>query len=211
MIWEKKYKTQEVTSEIFLYTQTNLLKMPSKETKMSSIRRIELLKFNLENIREYIAIADVKANITLTLLSLIVGIGLGASLISDTFEKGIQLIITNLWFLFIIVPFYILMIVYLLLSILGINSVISVYRARLELKEVDVQQNIGDIYFKHISEHPSSEEYYEGISTKTEENYEKDLAHQVFSVSHTIGFLMNKKKGRSHTHSSLEDSYASLF
>ena len=91
--------------------------MPSEETQMNIENRISLLKFNLKNVREYISLADSKANITLTLLSLVVGIGLGASLISDTFEKGIQLTSINLWFLFIIIPFYLVMILCLLFSI----------------------------------------------------------------------------------------------
>ena len=165
--------------------------MPSKGTKIGKEKRIELLKFNLENIREYIIIADSKANITLTLLSLIVGIGLGASLISDTFEKGIQLIISNLWFLLIIIPFYILMILYLLLSILGINSVIGVYKARLEPKDEE-KKKISDIYFKHISAKSSSKEYHNGILAKTEENYEEDLAEQVYSVSCILNEKMTK-------------------
>ncbi len=162
--------------------------MTSKETQMSKENRIVLLKFNLENIREYISIADSKANITLALLSSIVGIGLGASLISDTFEKGIQLITINLWYLFIIIPFYILLIFCILLSIFGINSVIGVYRARLDLKEKG--NNGGDIFFKHISANPSFEEYLKSILEKTEENYEEDLANQVFSVSNVLNEKM---------------------
>ena len=159
---------------------------------MSKENRIELLKFNLENIRGYISIADSKANITLALLSLIVGVGLGASLISDTFEKGIQLITTNLWYLFIIIPFYIIMVFYLLLSIFGINSVISVYRARLELKEKKDMKISEDIFFKHISDYQSPDEYHKGILKKTEKNYEEDLAHQVYSVSNVLNEKMKK-------------------
>ena len=166
--------------------------MPSEETQMNIGNRISLLKFNLKNIREYISLADSKANITLTLLSLIIGIGLGASLISDIFEKGIQLIIKNLWFLFILIPFYLVMILYLLFSFLGINSVISVYRARLELKENKDIKTTGDIYFKHITDYSSPDKYYNGILEKTEENYEKDLANQVYLVSHILNEKMKK-------------------
>ncbi len=168
--------------------------MSSKETKLSKEKRRELLRFNLENIREYIAIADSKANITLSLLSFIVGIGLGVSLIADTFENGILLTYTNYWYLFLIIPFYILLMAYLILSILGINSVIGVYRARLELKEEQEkeQELTGDIYFKHISDYQSSDEYHKGIMNKTEESYEKDLAEQVYSVSNVLSKKMAK-------------------
>lgn len=103
-----------------------------------------------------IALADSKANISLTIHSLLITIGLGLSLLSDVFEKAGLLLEENQGFII----FYIGITIILISSlILGIICTIFVFKPR-EAKEKSERERLGLFYFKHVLKYKDSNDYY---------------------------------------------------
>ena len=113
----------------------------------------------------HIALADSKAVIFITIQSLLITVGLAGSLLSDTFGKleangNPYLISSYLTFLSI----------YVITSLVGILMAINIFRPRGPSEEGQ-DEGMGLLYFGHISNFDSSEEYHKAIVEIDQKKY----------------------------------------
>jgi len=126
-----------------------------------------------------IALADSKANISLTIHSLLITLGLGFSLLSDVFEKAGSLL--DLYKGFII--FYIVITIILIsTSVLGTICTIFVFKPR-EAKEESERERKGLFYFKHVLKYKNSNDYYSKIRDLDEEDLMEEYSKQIYQLS----------------------------
>lgn len=139
--------------------------------------KIEFLSEIYRNSQNMTSFADSKANMSLSIQSLLISIGLGASLIANTFKTLNDLGDENLSFLF-----YLLVTGFIITSIVGIFLSMNVYIARSPLESYEQKRN-GLMYYGHISRYNTYNEYYLKIKDIDEDRILKEYTQQVFSIS----------------------------
>lgn len=142
-----------------------------------SEKKVELILQAYKNTQNMISFADTKANISLSVQSLLISIGLGASILADSFS------IINKLDNYISAIFYVIVTCFIFTSIIGVTLSILTYKARPpeDRKEKDRD---GLLYFGHISQYPNFEDYYSKITTIDDEKFLKEFAQQVYHLSH---------------------------
>lgn len=134
------------------------------------------------NNQNMISLADTKANISISIQSFLISIGLGTSLLTNTF--------TNIQKLdyFLIFLFYWIVISFIISSIIGIIISIRVYEARSPSEKTE-RYRTGLFYFGHITEFTNSQDYFLRVNNLNEVEILKDLTKQVYHLS----FIVKKK------------------
>jgi hypothetical protein len=142
-------------------------------------KKNEILSKAYKDSQSMISLADSKANISLTIQSLLITLALGFSLLSNTFERINLLILSNYPF----VVFYIIVLIVLIgLSVSGIITTIFVFKPR-ESKEASERERRGHFYFGHVSKYASSNEYYSKIKELSEDDLLEEYSRQIYQLS----------------------------
>lgn len=152
---------------------------------MDNEKKNEILSKAYTDSQDMIRLADSKANISLTIQTLLITIGLGASLLSNTFENVKLLFETNVTLFYLYISFAL---VFIIMSILGILITIFVYFPR-ESQEESEQQRRGYFYFTHVLKFKNSDEYLAEVKKIDEEALIEEYARQIYQLS-----LIAKKK-----------------
>lgn len=148
-------------------------------------RKNEILSKVYSDSQNIISLADSKANTSLTIQSLLLTIGLGFSILSNTFQKLKILIDFNIVF----VVFYIIIILLFIgFSTIGIITTILVFKPR-EAIEISEKERKGLFYFKHVLDYKSSEEYFLKIKKLNEDELLEEYSKQIFQLS----YIANEK------------------
>lgn len=146
---------------------------------MNIEKKTEILSKAYTDSQNIISLADSKANISLTIHSLLITIGLGFSLLSNSFEKIYTLIESNNPFAY----FYIaITIIFVIFSISGIIATILVFKPREAVEESEKDRK-GLFYFGHILKYSSSNEYYSEIKKINEEKLMEEYSKQIYQLS----------------------------
>ncbi len=109
-------------------------------------KKIEFVSHAYRNTQDMISFADTKANISLSIQSLLISIGLGTSILANTFEHVQKLDNNNISGIF-----YFIVVAFIISSIVGVILSIFVYKARPPLDETE-QKRKGLLYFGHIAQ-----------------------------------------------------------
>lgn len=148
-------------------------------------KKIEILSKAYSDSQNMISLADSKANISLTIQSLILTIGLGFSLLSNSFQKLKILSESNIAF---VIFYFIIVVFFIGFSAIGIILTILIFKPR-EAIEISEKERKGLFYFKHVLEYNSSEGYYSKIKELNEENLMEEYSRQIFQLS----YIANEK------------------
>ena len=142
----------------------------------------EIIVKAYDNAQEMIKFADSKANLSILIQSLLITIGLGTTLISDSFGTLWSYNQTYFWlyfvFIFIFVGF----------SMTGIVISICVYKARFS-PESKEEKREGVIYHRHIANYKDSLIFKQKIESIKESDIYEDYIIQTFNVA----LIANKK------------------
>lgn len=146
---------------------------------MDTNKKIEFITKVYENLQNLIALADNKANISLTIQTFLLSIVLGSSYLTGIFGtiKEINDFNSNLYLLFLGV--------YVLSSSIGIGLSITVTKARFPSNK-DEKTRKGLLYFVHIAKYKNFEEYYEVLNKLDEASWFKEYCLQVYAISHIV-------------------------
>ena len=161
--------------------------MSKLEEKEEMIQRINFVTLTHESIKQEISRADTKANISITVLSLLLTIGVSITLLSSLYEK----IVSSTKYQFLI-AFYILLGLYCFSTLAGIFTSISVYRARLNHPKKDGEDHYNFMFFRGINKIRTSEEYLANLSILSIEQILEQIAYQV----HALAQITTKKMKR---------------
>jgi len=129
-----------------------------------------------ENSQNMIVLADSKANLSITIQSLLITIGLGSSLLANIFGKLWDYNKTYFWLYFAFI------LIFTITSMTGIVFSILVYKARFP-KEKAERIRKGFLYHEHIAEHDTADEYYNEVTHKKRSEILEDFAKQTYSVA----------------------------
>lgn len=128
------------------------------------------------NAQEMIKLADSKANLSITIQSLLVTIGLGTSLISDSFNTlwTSRKILFWLYFTFVLV--------FVIISMFGLVFSTLVYKARFS-PEKGEESRQGTLYHRHIASYKTSANFKEKLEKLKKKEYLEDYTIQAFNVA----------------------------
>jgi len=129
-----------------------------------------------DNSQSMILLADSKANLSITIQSLLITIGLGSSLLANIFGKLWENSKVIFWF------YFSLILLFTITSMIGIVFSILVYKARFPSEENEKQRK-GFLYHEHVAEHDTSDEYFKEVIKKNKEEILEDFARQTYSVA----------------------------
>ena len=146
-------------------------------------KKIEFVSLAYRNTQDMISFADTKANISLSIQSLLISIGLGTSILANTFELVQKLNNTN-----ISNVFYFIVIVFIISSIVGVVLSIFVYKARSPLDKTE-QKRKGLLYFGHIAQFTTFKDYFSEVDSIDEDGMLEEFTRQVYQLS----LIANKK------------------
>ena len=146
---------------------------------MNIEKKNDILSKAYKDSQAMISLADSKANISLTIQSLLITLTLGFSIVSNLFEKIKSLVETNYPFVVFFISF---MFVLIGVSIIGIVTTILVFKPR-ESKEVSERNRKGFFYFGHVSKYESSDEYLAKIQELSEEDLMEEYSRQIYQLS----------------------------
>ena len=141
-------------------------------------KRIGFISQAYMNVQNIISFADTKANISLSIQSLLISIGLGSSILANTFDKVKRLNDPS-----IIYVYYTITVIFIFLSIVGVIASILVYLARSPLNKNEKKRK-GLLYFEHIAHFPTANEYLSEIVKIDEDAMIKEFSYQVYHLSH---------------------------
>jgi hypothetical protein len=154
--------------------------LKGREEKIMNVeKKIDFILQVYKSIQNLISFADTKANISLSIQSLLISIGLGSSLLANTFEHVQKLDDDNLSRVF----YFIIVGIFIISSIVGIILSMLVYKARLPLEKTE-QKREGLLYFGHIAQFPKFDDYYSKVDGIDDDGILRDLAQQVYHLSH---------------------------
>lgn len=158
--------------------------LEGREEKIRDVeKKIDFILQVYKTIQNLISFADTKANISLSIQSLLITIGLGSSLLANTFEYVQKLDDDNLSRVF-----YLIIVVFIISSIVGIILSMLVYKARSPLEKTE-QKREGLLYFGHIAQFPKFDDYYSKVNSIDDDGILRDLAQQAYHLS----LITNKK------------------
>lgn len=142
-------------------------------------KKIEFISEAYRTNQSMISFADTKANISLSVQSLLISIGLGTSILSNAFEH-VQKLNNNLSYVF-----YFIVVVLIISSIIGIILSMHVCKARPPIEEAE-QKRKGLLYFEHIIKFPTSTNYFDEINNIDENGILREFTQQVYNLSHIV-------------------------
>ena len=142
---------------------------------MSELKKEVIIKA-YDNAQEMIRFADTKANLSITIQSILVTIGLGTSLISDSFNTLWNFNKNLFW------SYFSFVLIFAIVSMLGIVFSILVYIARFS-PEKGEESRKGILYHRHIASYKKSEDFKKAIEDLKEENLIEDYIIQTFNVA----------------------------
>ncbi len=146
---------------------------------MNIEKKNEVLSKAYTDSQNMISLADSKANISLTIQSLLITLALGFSLLSNIFEKiKILIEVMNPFVYFYITS----MIVLIGFSFAGIITTIYVFKPR-ESREESERNRKGYFYFGHVSKYSSSDAYFSKIQNLSEEELMEEYSRQIYQLS----------------------------
>ncbi len=131
------------------------------------------------NIQDMIKFADTKSSLSLATVSILVSITLGSSLLSNIVEKLI-LLNNNIIILYILI-----IVVFIILASLTISYSIAVLWARAG----EANAHNGIVYYGHIAEFKSLEDYEKKVSELESKDFVREYLKQNFIISK----IANKK------------------
>lgn len=135
-----------------------------------------------DNAQDMIKFADSKANLSIVIQSLLVTIGLGTTLISDSFNVLWGFNRNYFWIYFTFTVFF------AICSMTGIVLSILVYKARFSPEEKEEERK-GIIYHRHIADYKNSIKFQERIEELKPEEIKDDFIKQTYNVAE----IANKK------------------
>ena len=157
-----------------------LCNLRKKGNFMDISKKLEIISKAYFSSQDIIRLADSKANISLSIQSLLIGIGLSVSILSDAFNKLPDLLIYNS----VLFYFYLsITLCFILTSLCGILLTIQTYKSR-GPKEESEKKREGLLYFDHIIQFKNSIEYFNKVSESAEGDLLKDYALQIYQLSH---------------------------
>lgn len=142
-------------------------------------KKIEFISEAYRTNQSMISFADTKANISLSVQSLLISIGLSTSILSNAFEH-VQKLNNNLSYVF-----YFIVVVLIISSIIGIILSMHVCKARPPIEEAE-QKRKGLLYFEHIIKFPTSTNYFDEINNIDENGILREFTQQVYNLSHIV-------------------------
>ena len=151
---------------------------------LTSDEQLEFISKVYDANQNIVSLADSKANMSITIQSILIGIALGSSLIINTLDK-IRKLNNNLVFS----SFYFLLFFFISISMIGIVCSILVYKNRLPAEKCEMERD-GLIYFNHISKIESSDQYVNKIRAIDKEGIVKDYGCQVYQIARIISAKM---------------------
>ncbi len=153
-------------------------------------RKFNHTRMAYENSQNTIRQADIKATISITIQSLLVSVGLAGSLLMGTFEKATALVnnnaLKNSYFAFFGI--------FALFSILGITASVLTYFPNVKPKEKPEKKRLGYLFFEHIKNFKTSNEYKEKLDKLNYEDWFEDLVKQSYAVSRLASTKMKYVK-----------------
>lgn len=129
-----------------------------------------------DNTQEMIKFADSKANLSILVQSLLVTIGLGTTLISDSFGALWSYNRTYFWFYFIFVLLFVVS------SMIGIIFSIWVFKARFSPEDKEEERD-GIIYHRHIANYKDSITFMLKFESVSEKEIQEDYLIQTYNVA----------------------------
>lgn len=147
-------------------------------------KKIEFVSQAYRNTQDMISFADTKANISLSIQSLLISIGLGTSILANTFEHVQKLDNNNISCVF----FYFIVVAFIISSIVGVILSIFVYKARPPLDKTE-QKRKGLLYFGHIAQFTTFKDYFSEVDSIDEDGMLEEFTQQVYQLS----LIANKK------------------
>ncbi len=146
-----------------------------------------------ENSQNMIALADSKANLSITIQSLLITIGLGSSLLANVFAKLWNFNKTLFWLYFVFT------LTFTITSLTGVIFSVIVYRARFPKDEIEKNRK-GFLYHDHIAKHDNSDEFFREFKERKKIDILEDFTKQTYSVAkiaqekmkyvnYSVGFL----------------------
>ncbi|NOR76913.1 MAG: hypothetical protein GQ523_00425 [Methanophagales archaeon] len=147
-------------------------------------KKIEFVSQAYRNTQDMISFADTKANISLSIQSLLISIGLGTSILANTFEHVQKLDNNN-----ISGVFYFIVVAFIISSIVGVILSIFVYKARPPLDETEQKKRKGLLYFGHIAQFTTFKDYFSEVDSIDEDGMLEEFTQQVYQLS----LIANKK------------------
>ncbi|MFX1250867.1 MAG: Pycsar system effector family protein [Promethearchaeota archaeon] len=140
--------------------------------------RIDFISKVYNDIQNIITFADSKANMTITIQSLLISFGLGFPVLMGTIPSLAKSneIILNFIFFGIIGLF-------IACALSGVILSIMVYKARTPNIKPKKTQN-GFLFFGHIAQYPSPEDYFAKIKSINEQEVLEEFSQQVYILSH---------------------------
>ena len=159
------------------------MSVDDKKNPVTSDTKIGVMKYILSHIQDQIRFADSKANISLSIQSLLISIGLGTSILANTFEH-VQKLDNN----YIICFFYFIVGTFIISYIVGVILSIFVYKARPPLDKTE-QKRKGLLYFGHIAQFTTFEDFFSEVDCIDENRILEEFTRQVYQLS----LIANKK------------------
>lgn len=146
---------------------------------METEKKNDILSKAFSDTQGLISLADSKANISLTVHSILITMTLGVALISGIFEKVNNLILKgNIYGIL----FVIILIIFIFSSIAGIISTILVFKPRVAQEEGEENRK-GFLYFGQILQYKDSNEYLNAIKGLDDAKLTEEYAKQIYQVS----------------------------
>jgi hypothetical protein len=144
--------------------------------------RIELLIKVFENLQSLISNTDTKSNISIGLQTFVLTTVLGATILGKTLGT----ILLHHWLLILI--YFVLLIAFLSVSILGLAFCIFVYSPRPPQEKKEINR-LGVTYFGHISRYKDSDSYLDTIKGIELSDIIKEFSFQ----NYTLALILNQK------------------
>ncbi|MGC9781223.1 MAG: hypothetical protein HZR80_18420 [Candidatus Heimdallarchaeota archaeon] len=132
--------------------------------------------------------ADSKANITISIQSLVFSLGLGTALITDTVSK-VSGMLNKYRILFLIFVG-----LYVATTLIGIIFSIVIYKDRIpsqkknlfgKMKQ-DSNENRSRLYYRNIESYDSAESYIKDLKSLEEDDIFSDYAKQTYNISNAV-------------------------
>lgn len=156
---------------------------------METKDKISVLTQIYDGKQSLIALADGKANTSLTLQTFFIGYVLGSLLLSGIFNNILK---QNVCLMNII--FIVLFIIFLITSFVGLIYCLLVVKARFPAEKDELSRQ-GLLYFNHIKSYKNSSEYLVQINNLTDSEWLAELSKQIYNISHIVSAKMKYLNG----------------
>lgn len=145
----------------------------------------DFLYLSLQHSQEMINFADSKANIFLTIQSLLITIGVAGTLISNTFTI-LNSKITIFWGIVYIVILF----TFIITSLIGNMYAINVFQPRGPKEKKELRRK-GVFYYGHVSQYENSESYKKKIDELSSDDLTLEYCTQIYQLAKIAETKMN--------------------